>query len=278
MLRAISTIVCVAGFLAAGPMPASPARAQAGAGQEKQGGGKNSQKPKGGGMKPKGKDKENLLQISGTVRQVSPQALVVEADDGARYLINAAGDSQVTHKGAAAETMLKSGAVIEFEMDFDRGGNPVRPVDAITFVEISMLNPMGLFRRAVPELGNATDEIGRTSYLARGRHSAVRNGTIVLQTGGKVLSAKLGDDVGYSVRFDHWVAAVAGDSMTGTIELLPQPNVGLTRVLADQITIQAAAPIEPPGAKRPMPKSKSSAAEKSANESLQTSDADSTAR
>ena len=102
MLRAISTIVCVAGFLAAGPMPASPARAQAGAGQEKQGGGKNSQKPKGGGMKPKGKDKENLLQISGTVRQVSPQALVVEADDGARYLINAAGDSQVTPSAPTA--------------------------------------------------------------------------------------------------------------------------------------------------------------------------------
>lgn len=273
MLRTLTTIVCVVGILAAGATPARPVRAQADASREKQGGGKNPQKPKGGGgMKGKGKDKENLLPFSGTVRQVSPQALVVEADDGARYLINAAAESQVTLKGAAAETMLKPGAVVEFQMDFDRNGNPVRTVDAITFVEISMLNPMGLFRRAVPELGNAADENGRTAYLARGRLSSVRNGTIVLQTGGKPLLAKLAEEVAYAARFEHWAAAVEGDSVTGTIELLPQPNVGLTRVLADQITIEAAAPIEPPGAKRPVPKSKSTTDAKSANDSRPASD------
>lgn len=239
---------------------------QAGGGGQK-GGGKGGQKAgqKGG----QGKDKENLLQLSGTVQQVSPQALVVEADGGDRYLIGGGPESKVTLEGDASEEFLKPGAVVEFEMDFDRSGNPIRTIDKLTFVEVSTLNPVGLFPRTVPELAGAADEKGQSSFLVRGRASSLRNGTLVIQTGGRPLLAKLGEDVTYMARFERWALASVGDSVSGTVELLPQPNVGLTRVLANQITVQASGMIEPPNAKRAESKSKGEA--KQTSESTQSS-------
>lgn len=243
-------------------------QAAAGQGKQKSQGG---QKGGGKGGQKGGKGKENLLQISGTVRQVSAQAIVVESDNGARYLIGATPESQITLRGEASEELLKTGATVEFEMDFDRLGNPIGSIDAITFVEISSLNPMGLFPRTVAGLKNAADENGQTSFLARGKISSLRNGMLVVQTGGRPLLAKLEDDVDYAARFDRWVLAAVGDSVTGAVELLPQPNVGLTNVLASQLTIDAAEPIGPIKPKRADSKTKPAADRKSAAEGSQPS-------
>lgn len=206
---------------------------------------------KGGQKGGKGKDKENLLPLSGTVQQAAAQALVVESDDGARYLVGIDHEAQITHEGEASEEFLKSGTVVEFDVEFDRGGNLVHEIRAVTFVEASALNPVGLFPRAVQGLAGSANEQGQSSFLARGRVASVRNGSMVVQTGNRPLMVKLADDVSYAARFDRWTLAAIGDTVSGEVELLPQPNVGLKRVVARRVTVQAAAMIEPPGKRRP---------------------------
>lgn len=210
----------------------------------------SQKKPKGGGKgkENKDKDKDAEIQLDGKVKQVSPQGLVVEAEDGTNYLIGIAPNSQVTLQGRATKGFLVSGAFVEFEVNLDRSGTATSDVASLTFVDVSPLNPAGLFPTSLPEAGGAKekdDKAGGSSYLVRGKIVAPRNGMFTVQAGGKTISAKATADIALQARFSNWSLAAASDQVKGKAEQLPQANTGLTRVVAKKLNIHASQAIEP---------------------------------
>ena len=205
---------------------------------------------KGSDKKVRGKDKENEIRIDGTIRQVAPQGLVVDGADGNKYLIGATGDSQVTLEGAADAAFLAPGAYLEFEADLDRNGLPNKPIGEVTFIAASNLNPPGLFPFSVTDENAPSGGTTAAAYLVRGKLVAHRDKKLSVQTGRKIVVAELDEIVALHARFDGWKLAAAGDSIRANVELLPQINTGLTRVVARKATIRAADPIRPTGSKR----------------------------
>lgn len=209
-----------------------------------------SAQQKGGGDKKgkgKGKDKDNEVQIQGIVRQIAPQGLYVEGEDRTRYLIGAAEGSQVTLQGDVDASFLAPGAFVEFDVLLDRAGNPTEEVKAVTFIDASPLNPVGLFQTSLP-----TSESGKTEsalFLVRGRVTASRAGQLNLQAGERNVNVKVAEDLSLTCRLDGWSFASPGDSIRGNVEYLPQPNTGITHVVGRKLTIRAAKPLKPNAAK-----------------------------
>lgn len=213
---------------------------------------------KGGGDKKgkgKGKGKNDELPIEGTVRQVSPQGLYVEGEDRARYLIGVADGSQVTLQGDVDASFLTPGAFVEFDVLLDRAGNPTEEVKAVTFVDASPLNPVGLFQASQP-----TSEGGKVEsalFLVRGRVTTSRPGQLVVQAGERNVSIKIAEELALTCRLDGWNFASPGDSIRGNVEYVPQPNTGIVHVVARKLTIRTAKPLKPVSAKSAVSKSSS---------------------
>ena len=205
---------------------------------------------KGGDKKAKGKDKEGEVQVDGTIRQVSSQGLLVDGEDGNKYLIGVTGASQVTLQGAADLAFLTAGAYFEFEAELDRNGNLTGPIASVTLVEASNLNPPGLFPISVLD-GNTPIGEATAAYLVRGKLVSYRDKTLLVQTGRKNVVAKLEEGAALQARFDNWSLAAVGDEVRANVELVPQINTGVTRVTARKVTVRAAETIRPAGTKRP---------------------------
>lgn len=189
------------------------------------------------------------LEIEGTIAQVTPQGLVVELADGTKYLVGVGRSSQVTLQGKATKECVVQGAYLEFEVELDHAWKSTMDVAALTVVSFSSLNPAGLFPQSVLPRDFIRDEQARAMFVVRGKMLAPRNGMLVVHTGQKIISTKLAPTVELSARLDNWAMAMPGDTVTGTVDLRPQPNTGLTHVTCKKLTIDAAEPISPPPSK-----------------------------
>lgn len=218
----------------------------------------NPKKPKGG---RKAKEEVHGTPIDGTIRQISPQGVFVETGGGDKFMIALNRDTQVSLHGQVSPEMLASGAFVEFEVELDRAGAPATELKAITLVDYSPINIAGLFPTSV-EAGEDNSASGaHASFLARGRVASHRNGVLIVQTGQKTVIAKVADDVALSARLDSWALAAAGDAISGTVELVPQVNTGVSHVIGKQLSIQAARPIQPLKSRREAPRARTPTAQ-----------------
>ena len=204
----------------------------------------------------KGKGGNNEVEIEGTIVQVTPQGLVVDGADGTKYLVVAGRSSQVTLQGKASKEFMVPGSYLEFEVELDHAWKSTMDVDGLTVVSFSNLNPPGLFPKSLLPKDFVRDENARAMFIVRGKMLTPRNGMLLVQTGQKIVSTKLAERVNLLARFDNWALAAVGDTVTGTVDLRPQPNTGFTQVTCKKLVIDAIEPIEPPNSKNADAKSK----------------------
>ncbi len=121
--------------------------------------------------KKEGKEKSNEVQIQAEVRQVTEKGLVVADERKKNYLIAFHPQSEVLLEGVASKEFLQSGTTIEFQVDMHRDGRIMKPIQTMTIVDLSILNPAGLFPTTLPE---AAEKSATTSLLMRGRVEAVK--------------------------------------------------------------------------------------------------------
>lgn len=220
----------------------------------------------GGGKGGKGKDEKdkNLTEITGTIKGLSPQGVLVESDDNKKYLVAVKADSQIELTGEADSSLLAQGSFVEFEAELDRQGNATSEVAALTLVEPNAVNPPGLFPTSLPTGDKEkSDDSTKPTFLVRGRVMPPRGGQLVVQALGKNISAKVSSDVTLAVRFNSLTHASSGDPISAKVEQVPQPNTGVIRVIGHELTISAAAPIQSPKAKRDSKPAEKSTADES---------------
>ncbi|MBL8829287.1 MAG: hypothetical protein JNM18_20050 [Planctomycetaceae bacterium] len=218
----------------------------------KGGGGKGGGKG-GGGKGGKGKDdkEKNLTDVSGTIKGILPQGVLIESDDGKKYLASLTTDALIELTGEADTSLFAIGAFIEFEAVLDRQGNVVDEVEAITFVEPNALNPLGVFPTSLPsDAKDNANDAAKSTFLVRGRVQSPRAGQLLVQAGGKNMPVKVSAELALAARFNSLAYASNGDNISARVELVPQPNVGVIRVIGHEFSITTASPIQSPKAKR----------------------------
>ncbi len=225
--------------------------------QKKPGGGKKGGSNKEGGG-AQGKDKANEVKFSGTIKQITSQGIVVDSDDSKHYLIGFGSNSDVNVEGEASQDFLAPGTSLEFDVDLNREGKPVKEIQGLTVIELSNLNPPGLFPTTIPDAFSLQNASATKTFMARGRVTSYKEGMLTLQTGSKSIVVKVSKNFSLEVRLSNWRLASVGDTVKGAGDLPPQANAGLMRVVARRLTIRTAKPIEPKGAKRENEKAKSS--------------------
>jgi hypothetical protein len=221
-------------------------------GQKKGGGGNKGGKGGGGGGKNGGdkKDKANEIHFSGSIKQILPQGLVVASEDSKNHLIGFGPTSEVMVEGEASKEFLAPGVSVEFAVELNREGKANQEVSRLTIVELSPLNPAGLFPTTIAGGSEKPEAATTRPYLARGRITAYQDEQLTLHMGAKSIVVRVSKGSTLEARVSNWRLAKVGDTVKGSGELPPQANLGLMRVVAKRLMIQTSTTIAPKAVNR----------------------------
>lgn len=208
------------------------------------------------------------VEMKGTIEASSPGVISVKCDGQEIYLKIDPRNTKVECSGTAEASYLQPGLLVRFRAELDKKGVAQDDVSELSIVSPSEKNDPGITSDDISDdkEKRKSKKDGGGGSLVVGTIKQFKDGTLVVQAGGRAVRATLADKPDISVELDDYTMAEAGDKIQFKGRMPDQQlQQGPAQALADEITITFTEPFA--GDKKSKPKGKSGKSSKGSKSS-----------